>query len=653
MANDDDFEPSLGRQRGTGGKVPGLYATRVARAAGLLRRSGGSRSRGFDGSRIGRGAATGRLLSARDRLASYRARRVVVKTRLSTLRGKGLGAARAHLHYIQRDGVTREGAPGELYGPTSDRMDGKDFLERCKDDRHQFRFIVSAEDGDRFEDLKPVIRRLMEQVSEDLGTKLDWVAVDHFNTGHPHTHIVLRGMDDQGHDLVIAREYISHGLRERAAEIVSLELGPRAEHEIEGRLRREVEQERLTSLDRRLIGRMDEERVVSPSAADPLFHALEAGRLQTLRRMELADDLGGGRWRLGEDVKATLTAMAERGDIIRQLQREVSRARLERREHAVLSPAGGPLVGRLVSRGLADEHRDRHFLVIDGIDGKAHYADIGAATSVGPLPERATLRIVPRVPAIREMDRTVLEVAEANEGRYSAALHRRHDPQVSEAFAETHVRRLEAMRRARVAIDREADGTWHISQDHLAKVEQFEQRLVSDRPVEVEVLSVFTVDKLISVEGASWLDRELSSPSTPGVRDGGFGSEVRAAMDARRQWLIAEGLADDEGGSFRLKQNALAALQRRELLRIAAGLSDELGTAFSEARHGDWIEGKVARRIDGVSGAYALIEKGHEFTLVPWRPVLEKQMGQEAAGIMRENGISWRFGRGRNGPEIS
>src|SRR3546814_17815790 len=91
---------------------------------------------------------------------------------------------------------------------------------------------------------------------EDLGTRLDWVAVDHYNTGHPHTHIVLRGRDDRGKDLVIARDYITTGMRERAAEIVSFDLGPRSDREVENRLRVVVGQERFTSLDRnQQIGR--------------------------------------------------------------------------------------------------------------------------------------------------------------------------------------------------------------------------------------------------------------------------------------------------------------------------------------------------------------------------------------------------------------
>src|SRR3546814_5072763 len=115
-------------------------------------------------------------------------------------KARGLGAARAHLRYIQRDGVNRDGERGQLYSAENDRADGKAFIERQVNDRHQFRFIVSPEDGEQYDDLKPLTRRLMAQMEQDLGTKLDWVAVDHFNTCHPHTHIVIRGKDEQGRD---------------------------------------------------------------------------------------------------------------------------------------------------------------------------------------------------------------------------------------------------------------------------------------------------------------------------------------------------------------------------------------------------------------------------------------------------------------------
>lgn len=193
MTDDDDFTPRLGKQRSLGGgKRARRYLAAVVAAAALSAEKGASRNRRFDGSRIGRGASIGRLLSGRDRLAAFRARRAVVKTRLVRLGAKELQAARAHLRYIQRDGVTLEGTPGELYSAEHDTADGKVFLERCDGDRHQFRFIVSAEDGSDYPDLKPYIRRLMTQMEADLGTKLDWVAVDHVITSDRRTyHLAL------------------------------------------------------------------------------------------------------------------------------------------------------------------------------------------------------------------------------------------------------------------------------------------------------------------------------------------------------------------------------------------------------------------------------------------------------------------------------
>lgn len=652
MSGDDDFEPHLGRSGGQDGKRAVRYSSRIAVATGRTVSGSAKHARRFDGSRIGRGASIGRLLSSRDRLAGLRGRRAVVKIRLVRLGSRGMGAARAHLNYIQRDGVTREGNPGELYGPDSDRADGKAFLDRCDGDRHQFRFIVSVEDGDQYKDLKPFVRRLMAQVEQDLGTRLDWVAVDHFNTGHPHTHIALRGVDDAGKNLVIARDYIAHGFRERAAELATLDLGPRTTREIEARLRHDVEQERLTPIDRRLLSRMDSDRIVAPRSNDPFFQSLEAGRLQVLKRMDLAEDLGGGQWRLADELEGTLRAMGERGDIIRLMQREMTRARLAR-EQRIWSPDAGPIVGRIILRGLADELRDRHYLLVDGIDGQGHYVDIGAAGSVEPLAEGVVVRVVPRVAEVRTVDRTIAAVAAANDGRYSVTLHLKRDPSATQPFAETHVRRLEAMRRAGMEVVREPDGSWRISPDHLGEAQRYEARQLRDRPVSVEVLSSQPVDRLARHDGATWLDRELSSPVAAVFRDAGFGREVRDAFNARRQWLVEQELAEAGRDGFCMRPDAVAALQRREMLRAAGRLSDELGKPFAEAVPGERIEGRLTRRIDTGSGRFALLEKSHEFTLVPWQPVLDRQLGKSASGIMRDGGVSWQFGRGRAGPEIS
>ena len=658
MSDDDEFTPRLGRQRQQGGKRARRYLGRVVGAAIRSAEKGSIRSRRFDGSRIGRGASMGRLLSSRDRFGGMRARRAVVKTRLVRIGTKGMPAARAHLRYIQRDGVTREGAPGELYSAERDTADGKAFLQRCDGDRHQFRFIVSAEDGSEYSDLKPYIRRLMTQMEADLGTRLDWVAVDHFNTAHPHTHVMLRGVDDTGQNLIIAREYVSHGIRERAAELVTLDLGPRTDQEIEARLRHDIGEERMTAIDRRLIRSMDADRLVTSVDRDAFQQSLRAGRLQKLASMGLAENVGGGRWQLAQDLEGTLRTLGERGDIIRTMQRELTAQNLQRPWIGrSLFGAGEtdpePVVGRVIARGLADEHRDRHYLLVDGVDGHAHYVDIGRGDAVAPIPVGAIVRVSARSMEVRDVDRVVADVAVANGGQYSVDLHLRHDPSATQAFAETHVRRLEAMRRAGAGVEREADGSWMIQADHVDRAAAYEARRHRDQPVEVETLSARPLNQLRDADAATWVDRELASNAPLPIRDSGFGRDVRDAKAARRQWLVEQQLADVDGDRVRLRANAIMMLQRRELLRVGDELSSELGKPFVETRTGNAVEGRLLRRVDLASGRFALVDKGREFTLVPWRPVLERQIGRPVAGIMRGDGVSWRFGRGRTGPAIS
>ncbi len=658
MSDDEDFTPRLGWQRQRSGKKARRYLGRIVGAAIRSAEKGTIRSRRFDGSRIGRGASMGRLLSSRDRFGGLRARRAIVKTRLVRIGTKGLPAARAHLRYIQRDGVTREGAPGELYSAEHDTADGKAFLQRSDGDRHQFRFIVSAEDGSEYPDLKPFTRRLMAQMESDLGTRLDWIAVDHFNTAHPHTHIILRGIDDTGQNLIIAREYIAHGIRERAAELATLDLGPRTDQEIEARLRHDIGEERMTAIDRRLVKSIDTDGLVTSLDRDPFQQSLRAGRLQKLASMDLAEPVGGGRWRLAEDLEDMLRSLGERGDIIRTMQRELTARKLERPWLGrSLFGAGEtdpePIVGRVIARGLADEHRDRHYLLVDGVDGHAHYVDIGRGDAVAPIAEGAIVRVSARSLEVRDADRVVAEVAAANGGRYSTDLHLRHDPSATQTFAETHVRRLEAMRRAGAGVERQADGSWTIAPDHVDRAAAYEGRRHRDQPVVIETLSARPIEQLREVDAATWIDRELASQAPLPIRDAGFGRDVRNAMTARRQWLVEQQLADIEGTSVRLRANALMLLQRRELLREGEALSSEIGKPFVEARVGGRIEGTITRRIDLASGRFAMVEKSREFTLVPWRPVLENRIGKTASGIMRADGVSWRFGRGRMGPEIT
>lgn len=286
-----------------------------------------------------------------------------------------------HLTYLGRDGVTRDGKEAELFGSGHDPIDGDAFAERCADDRHHFRFIVSPEDAAELADVRTFTRELMADMEKDLGTELDWVAVDHWNTDNPHIHILVRGRADDGRDLVIDRSYISEGMRARAEQRVTLELGVRTERDIDRTLSREIQADRWTSLDRRLraIGddlggvidlRLDPHRIANPTNQ----HLI--GRATKLEHMGLADRIAPGCWRLKPGLEQSLRDLGTRGDIIKTMHRAMTGQGLaaEPSRFAMYDETSPePVIGRLVERGLHNELTGQAYAVVDGADGRVHH----------------------------------------------------------------------------------------------------------------------------------------------------------------------------------------------------------------------------------------------------------------------------------------
>ena len=583
-------------------------------------------------------------------------RRVTVKARYVKSAGKGAG--RAHLAYLERDGVTREGAPGRLYSTFSDEVDRDAFLDRGIDDRHQFRFIVAPEDSARYADLKPFTRDLMATVETDLGTTLDWVAVDHHDTGHPHVHVIVRGVTEDGKTLNIAGDYIAHGLRHRASEILTRDLGHQTERELQRQLETEVDAERLTRLDRALIGQA-KDGIVSlrligqTNEAGRDYQQLLIARARQLERMGLAAPTEPLRWSLSPDTEATLRAMGERGDIIKTIHRAMHCAGSERSPELYTihgdRPLQAPIVGRVTGRGLADEMAERRYVIVDGIDGRSHYVEIGAADE--PLPTGSIVRLSNAPTTARQVDRTVAEVAAANCGLYSLERHRFHDHKASDTYIEMHVRRLEALRRTAGVVDRDVTGEWRIAPDHLDRAARYEAQRAVERPVTIETLSTLPLHQQATIDAPTWLDRQLTRDVEHDKATTGFGREVRRAMAQRQQWLIEQGLMQrDDGGTVSFRRDLVDQLRRREVARAAGQLSQELGLQFVETEPGRLIEGIYKRPVDLASGRYALIERSHEFSLVPWRPLLEKQLDRYVSGHAVGDSISWTIGRQRSGP---
>ncbi|MFA5989653.1 MAG: DUF3363 domain-containing protein [Sphingomonas sp.] len=381
--DDNEFRVRPGRSRDSGaasGRRSQKLAAQVQRAANKAGHAGSRRAGLKRGSGSGKAARGRRTVAAMRRTPGER--RVTVMARIARHKGAHYRAAplAKHIKYLERDGVSRDGRDASMFDAQTDRADRDAFAGRCEDDRHHFRFIVSPEDAGDMEDLRSFTRELMADAAKDLGTELDWVAVDHWNTDNPHIHILVRGVASDGADLVIDRGYISEGLRFRAEERVTLELGPRTELDIRTALEREVEAERWTSLDRQL------ERLGQDTAglvdlrpggdADPEMRRLLLGRAAKLEQLGLAAREGPAVWALEPGAENTLRDLSVRNDIIKTMHNAMSRdgGRFDvstlALHHDVPSE---PIIGRLVERGLHDELTGSAYAIVDGVDGRTHH----------------------------------------------------------------------------------------------------------------------------------------------------------------------------------------------------------------------------------------------------------------------------------------
>jgi hypothetical protein len=309
-------------------------------------------------------------------------------------------------------------------------------------------------------------------------------------------------------------------------------------------------------------------------------------------------------------------------------------------------------VGKVVYRGAAGDHHDRRYLVVDGVDGRTHYVEVGKGAD--ETPTGSLVRVEQRRAELRKADRIIDEIARANGGRYSEEIHRWRDPKATDEYIEAHVRRLEALRRGGVAVERFTDREWAVPLDYLDQALEHEKRVARAAPVRIQILAVQPLEREATANAPSWLDRPLRGEEPLEIAKHGYGAEVRQAMVRRQQWLIDQGLAEQRADKVLYRADMDQRLRGAELRVAAARLSKELGLDFSgEPIPGERISGVVRRRVNLNSGSFGVVENAREFSLVPWRPVLERQLGREISGIMRSSGsISWTFGRERHGPEI-
>ncbi|TPL46545.1 VirD2 family relaxase/mobilization nuclease [Mesorhizobium sp. B2-4-6] len=388
MADEREFRIRPGRIRSNRAQRARPF---IAQALAAAKRAGGGISRSgriVPGSRSRFGHGQRASIQA-NRLITSRSRGAVVKARVVRHSARAAPLA-THLGYLRREGVTRDGEKGRMFGSGANDADGAAFATRTAEDRHHFRFIVSPDDALEMGDLKSFTHNLVAQMEKDLGTQLDWVAVDHWNTQHPHVHLIVRGVRDDGEDLVISRDYIKEGTRDRARDLITQELGPRTDLDIRRSLESQVQSERWTQLDRQLLrdsrntGLID----LAPSASSQPdeYRALKIGRLRRLEVLGLADHVGSGQWVISDKAEAILRELGERGDIIKRMHRAMTGRGIERGSSSYVLAAESldtPIVGRLIDRGLDDELRGTAYAVVDGVDGRTHHIRLPGLEAAG------------------------------------------------------------------------------------------------------------------------------------------------------------------------------------------------------------------------------------------------------------------------------
>jgi len=363
----------------------------------------------------------------------------------------------------------------------------------------------------------------------------------------------------------------------------------------------------------------------------------------------MAEKKDAQRWALPRDLETTLRRMGERGDIIKTLHRTMKRAGLSRptgpNPEWGRGRNGDVLEGRLVSLGIADEITDRAFAIVDGLDGRVRYVDLGAPA---PLDARAgdLVRITTVSIKSRAVDRTIAAVAEGADGRYDAALHKAHDPRARPEFIQAHVRRLEALRRVQI-VQRAPDGSWAIPGDYAERAKDYDRARSAKEPARLAVIGREPVDTLARMNAATWLDERLAGDAEDGVADAGFGHDVREALKVRRLWLVREGLMKTGEPGETLAPEGIEELKRKELNRLGGAIWREMRLPYAPAREGERIEGTYVRAEAVAAGKVAVVARAKDFTLVPWRDVLERNLGKRVSGVMGGNGVSWELTRNK------
>ena len=622
---DNPFAPRLGRLRST--RVRGRHGTYLSQMAKAFSIYGGPR-RSQVGLRRRSGDRNGR-------------RRVIVKMRTVRMAASSRTALTSHIGYIRRDSALSMEDRGHLFDRDSDTVDSRQFVDAVSKDRHHFRFIVSPEEGAELADLKPFIRDLVGQMEKDLATRLEWIGAVHHDTGRPHAHLVIRGRHQDGHDLKIPQEYLYHAVREHAEDLITLELGPETAQEVARKRQAEPASERLTRIDSVLERQSDPNGMFELKTSPIDLRAQHAARLRTLERLGLADKRGSGRWRLDPDFKTVLASLGERQDRFDILNRAIARTGGRRIDADAVFDSADPdarsVTGAVLETGMHGIMHDRAYVIIDGLDGRAVFAETGG-TEPTKLRQDMIISLAPAQRAPEATDRAIDRVARKNGGLYSAAFHQKDDPRVTTETLRRHIMRLQAIARP-ANLYRSSDAVWTIPDDYLQKVQTCEPADARLRKALIRVESPLSLAAQIKALGLTWIDTFVA----PADMLHGFGRQTADAQLLRRAFLAEIGIAADDGKP--LTPEHKAELIRRDLAQAAQTLRQTIGKPYAPSPTQGEVAGIYRGPVARISGKFAVVERALDFTILPWREGLERSRAMAVSVRMQPGSASWTIAR--------
>ncbi len=604
------------------------------------------------------------------------AQRVIIKSRyLKMNNARSIGTSRAHINYITRDSVGIEGGEAIAFNneQSFDKNELNQFIARGANSPHQFRLIVSPENGNNL-DMQGFAKELINSMEGDLATKLDYVAVVHYDTNHPHIHFVINGKTDDNRELRISRNYLSNGIRARGSEIATHELGFRTEHELDISLEKEITAERFTSLDNKLLKLSEQAKVTEhakivelssnkkiidlayiPKRMDQRFlknRGILLARLNELESLGLAWEKKAGVWELENDFKGKLQELSRENEIVKRIESHIQD--LSENHKALIlennQPVEEKIIGKVVGKGIVNELYDSKYMVIEGINGNAYYAQLTRYSEkedkeaklgdIVALDNRNTQTTGgAEHNAVNLSSKT--GIYDINEHRVliEAGIKKLPDGVTDiENYLERHVKRMKHLE-SKGLITKVKENAWNIPKDLIKNIEN---QLNETRKLfmRVELESTLTLNEQINARGLTALDKQIArngykTISHPNSR--GFQKEFEMAMEKRIEALKSLDLAYEKDNTIVINKDFAQKLIDIEITDAVSKIS---------LKHGAYIdfdkilisnlsektrefEGKLVEYVNLPSGKMAVVANFREFTLVPMEAGMSKLMGKE------------------------